>query len=206
MTRLVIVDDDQLVGLGIATVLRLQSLDVVAVVSSLDEAVGVVVTYRPDLVICDVMFHGKPEGLEMVALLSETASRDTPVLFLSSFASPYLVAQARDHGAAGYLPKDVDVQTLASAVTVIERGGQVFPARLRVERMPSKREVEVVRLVADGLSSDQVASRLGVSTRTVDTHLARMYERCDVASRTQLVTHALSKGWIVELPADGRVP
>ena len=205
VTRIVLVDDDHLVGLGIATVLRLQTFDVVASASSIDEAIDVVLANRPDVVICDVMFRGEPAGLDIMPKLNQTPAQGTPVLFLSSFVSPYLVTRARDTGAAGYLPKDVDTQTLVSAITIVERGGQVFPARLRAERMPSTREVEVIRLVADGLSTDEVATRLGLSPRTVDTHLARLYERCEVASRTQLVTYALGKGWIIELPADGRV-
>jgi DNA-binding NarL/FixJ family response regulator len=68
------------------------------------------------------------------------------------------------------------------------------------DRGPSPREVQVIRLVADGFSSEEVGQRMGLSSRTVEKHLTRLYVRYEVASRTQLAILGVRKGWISELP------
>lgn len=203
MTRLLIIDDDTLFDDGIATILRRAGFDVVATERDLAAGVASIVGLRPDVVLCDVMLNGEPTGLDLMHRLETIDVASTPVVLLSSFAPPHLVDVARERGAAGYLTKDANPETLAAAIRIVEAGGQVFPARVAHERAPSPREMEIIRALADGRSSDEAGIDLTISGRTVDTHIARLFERYDVHSRMELVVLAIRSGWITELPTGG---
>lgn len=197
--RVAIVDDDALFREGLTAVLSGLGVSVESVHSG--EALETFLADPPDIVLVDVMLDGSPHGLRLVRDLTATGSRKPAAIVLSSFAPRHFVQLARDNGAAGYLPKDVDTETLLAAMRVVAGGGHVFPpARQPLGRGPSPREVEIIRCVAEGLSSEEAGLRLGITGRTVESHLARMFQRYSIASRTQLVLFAARKGWIVELP------
>ena len=146
------------------------------------------------------MLGDRPAGLELPARLIKQR-RHVPVLFLSEFASAQLHARAIDAGAAGYLRKTVDAEELRAAILSIAAGATVFPrSSIRPPRdgprPPSPREVEILALVADGRSNSEVAAQLGISGKTVETHMARLFERYGTASRTQLAIFADRRGWL----------
>jgi DNA-binding NarL/FixJ family response regulator len=201
MIRIALIDDDALVGAGLARVLVEPDVMVTSVSTALEGGIDRIVTERPDVVVCDVMLDGTPKGLDLPARLRATRAAGTPVILLSSFGADHLVGLARDRGAAGYLTKDVDPGVLVSAIRVAAAGGHTFRGPTPGgDRSPSPREIEVIRAVANGWSTDETGRRLSISSRTVDAHLRRMFERYDVASRTQLVILAVQRGWITELP------
>lgn len=205
MIRLVLIDDQPIVDLGIGSLLESQGFDVVGCATSLGEGIETIVAQRPDVVICDLMFEGEPDGLELMAALDATQARGTPVLMLSSYSMSYLIGLAQEAGAAGFVAKDADPATLVEAIRSVGSGGRCFPAMQAAPRAPTHRELEIIRGVADGCSSDEVSVRLGVTARTVDTHLARMFERYGAASRTQLAMLAVRNGWIIKLPIETRL-
>jgi DNA-binding NarL/FixJ family response regulator len=110
-------------------------------------------------------------------------------------------------GAAGFVLKTAPMADLLSAIRRAAAGGLAFEtrpdatARIRL----SRRELEVVQLVADGRSNDEVGGALGIGAKTVETHLARLYERFGMSSRTELATRALREGWL-DLPPDVSQP
>lgn len=200
MTRVVLIDDDLLVEEGIAAMLERAGLEVVAVERDSILGIRAVEESRPDVVLCDVMLDGEPRGFEILRALREGTAATTPVLMLSSFAPSYFVDLARESGAAGYLTKAADPAGLAAAIRCVAAGGRAFPEATIAERRPSPRELEVVRLAASGRSNSEIGGDLGISTRTVEAHLDRLFDRYGVRDRIALTRLALRKGWVVELP------
>lgn len=198
--RVLVVDDDLLVAESIASALRSTCIDVVGAVRSVDDAVRVVTERSVDVVLADVMIGGEPAGLAISARLREVRPDAPPVVMLSSFRTPYLVARAREAGAVAYLRKDTDLATLRATLADALAGRSSLPSPIGSERPPSEREIAIMRLVGAGHSSAEIGVRLGLSERTVETYLSRMFERYGVSSRSQLVVTAIQRAWITELP------
>lgn len=204
--RVAIIDDDQLVGAGVAHLLVGMGLEVASVSTSIETGLERIKAMHPDVVVCDVMLDGRPTGLDLPARLGAIGA-EARVVLLSSYGPEHLVDLARQSGATGYVTKRADVDALAAAIRVVATGEQVFPpVRSPGRSGPTPKEVAVIRAVADGLSTEEIAGRLTISKRTVETHLRKLFQRYGVASRTQLVVVAIRKGWITELPTGGSSP
>ena len=212
MIRIVVVDDHPLVGLGMAELARAApDLRVVGIAARSDDAVDIVERERPDVVLCDVMLGEDPAGLELPLRLEAGPAALTPVLFFSSFALPWFYATALANGGAGYVLKSATREELVSAIRSVASGGLAFPADVlrRVRKMPpapSPREREVIGEIASGAANAEAAAALGIGQKTVEHHLARMFARYGVATRTELVMLALREGWVRPRLAGGLVP
>jgi DNA-binding NarL/FixJ family response regulator len=153
-----------------------------------------------DVVVTDVQLAGEAEGLRLL----DAVGPDGPaVLLLSSFDQPPLIRTAFERGAAGYVLKTSEVTEVLDAIRVIAAGGTAFSAAMlrairSAPRRPSDREIEVLTLVCGGASNDEVGARLGVSEKTVESHLRRLFDRYGVLSRTELAVLALREGWVAE--------
>jgi DNA-binding NarL/FixJ family response regulator len=156
-------------------------------------------TVDPDVVICDVQLGAEAGGLR---LLERFGRRDRPrFLMLSAFDHPSLFRAAHDLGAAGFLLKTTELTELAAAVRVVAGGGTAFSSSVTramrsAPRRPSDRELEVLELVAAGASNEEIAGRLFLSLKTVESHLRRLFDRYGVMNRTELAVLALREGWI----------
>jgi DNA-binding NarL/FixJ family response regulator len=154
-----------------------------------------------DVVVSDVQLAGEAEGLR---LLEATGGPDRPaILLLSSFDQPPLIRTAFDRGAAGYLIKTSEVGEILDAVRTVAAGGTAFSAAMlrairSAPRRPSDREIEVLTLLCGGASNDEIGVRLGVTEKTVESHLRRLFDRYGVLSRTELAVLALREGWVTE--------
>ena len=199
MTRVLIVEDDALVGEGIASLLTRNGLDVVAITRSVLTAMACARSRVPDVILADVMLDGEPGGFELPGLLGREGL-EIPVILLSGYPMPYFIERSRQAGARGFLPKSANLEQLIAAIEGAVAGMESFPARdRRALRAPTYRELDVLALVATGLSHKEAAGRLGISSRTVDGHVQRMHERYDVDSSGALVLLALRMGWIAPL-------
>jgi len=119
---------------------------------------------------------------------------------LTAYDYPQYVAAAMRLGAAGFVVKTAPIAELIEAIRRVADGGVAFGVRPpRSAATFTPRELEVVRLVVDGCSNDEIAVRLGITAKTVEGHLRRMFERLAIASRTELATRALREGWL-EVP------
>ena len=123
------------------------------------------------------------------------------IVVVTAYDYPQYVEAALRLGAAGFVLKTAPVAELLDAIRRAAAGGLAFAQRPRgsVAVALSPREQDVVRLVVEGRSNDEIGLALGIGAKTVESHLRRLFERLDVASRTELATRALREGWL-ELP------
>ena len=214
MIRILLVDDHSLVRAGIRSLLGAMSeVEVVAEAASGEEALELAARHRPDLVLMDIVMKGMT-GLEAAAALRERQP-DVRVLILSMHSGEEYVLQALRAGAAGYLLKDAATGELELALRSVMRGESwLSPSVSRqvvegyVHRAGSDaapevltaRQREVLRLVAGGKSTKEIAFLLNLSVKTVETHRAQIMERLGIRDVAGLVRYALRSGLV---PPDG---
>jgi DNA-binding NarL/FixJ family response regulator len=195
--RLAIVDDHPLVGHGVASLLSNEAdIDVVGIGSSLADAMAFLdQPAPPDVLLLDVKL-GAESGLD---LLPHGRGLRTAIVVLTAHDfGPYLAAAHR-LGAAGFVVKSAPFATLLDAIRRVAAGGLAFDRRPQAEVNLTPRERSVVTHLLDARTNDEIAAALGITTRTVEAHLARLFERLGISSRTELATRALREGWL-EVP------
>jgi DNA-binding NarL/FixJ family response regulator len=194
--RVAIVDDHPVVREGTAALLDAQTgLRVVGTASSIEEASSLLDPSAVDVLLLDIRL-GSDSGL---ALLGGGEPRPA-IVVLTAYDYPQYVAAALRLGASGFVVKTAPVPELVDAIRRAAAGGLAFgrrPAAAVASLTP--REREVVGLVVDGRSNDEVGAALGITTKTVEGHLRRLFDRLGVQSRTELATRALREGWL-EVP------
>ncbi len=197
---MVIVDDHPVVRDGTAALLAAQDgIEIVGTATSVDEARAVLASTAADVVLLDIRL-GADSGLR---LLADPLPTPPPgVIVLTAYDYPQYAEAALRLGASGFILKTAPLTELLDAIGRVAAGGMAFSVRPQgggaVARL-SERELDVVRLVVDGRSNDEIAARLGIGPKTVESHLRRLFERFDLASRTELATRALREGWL-EVP------
>lgn len=203
MIDVVLADDHPVVRAGLRSVLDGEpDLRVVAETGTAEELVAWTATHGADVVLLDLRFGpGRMSGAEATAVLT---SRGGPaVLVVTTYGSDADILAAVEAGATSYLLKDAPTDDLVRAVRAAAAGrvtlGPAVQERLlgRV-RSPqlalTSRELDVLRLVAAGRSNDEIARELYVSRATVKTHLAHLYDKLGVTSRTRAVAVARERG------------
>jgi DNA-binding NarL/FixJ family response regulator len=121
------------------------------------------------------------------------------VVVLTSYDYPQYADAALRLGASGFVVKTAPTAELLDAIRRAAAGGLAYGVRPGTGVLLSAREREVLRLVVDGASNDEIGARLGISSRTVESHLRRLFERLSVASRTELAGRALREGWLEDV-------
>jgi len=137
-------------------------------------------------------------GLSIVGVAGTVEEAETrpAIVVLTSYDYPQYADAAMRLGAAGFVLKTAPITELIDAIRLAASGGMAFGRRPVGAVRLSERELDVVRLVVDGRSNDEIGARLGIGAKTVESHLRRLFERLDVASRTELATRALREGWL----------
>ena len=191
-------------GEGTAAILRAEpDFEVVTVVPSLEaaEAAGLFDVTLVDVVLLDIRL-GTDSGLR--ALTPAEAGERPAIIVLTAYDYPQYAEAALRLGAAGFVLKTAPLPELVDAIRRVAAGGLAFsvrPSSAGLARL-SPREHDVVRLVADGRTNDEIGSALKIGSKTVETHLARLFERLGVASRTELAMRAVREGWLDVPPGD----
>jgi len=187
-----------------------KDMEVVAKPTDGEETVRLAKELLPDVAIIDVAMP-KLNGIEAARQI-KTANPTTAILMVSAYAyESYLLASVRV-GAAGYLLKNAPVSELISAVRSVRSGEAVFDLKAiskilgRLATEPGAeskgleglhdREVEILKIAANGLSNKHIAEKLSISERTVQTHMFHIFKKLGVGSRTEAVLRALREGWL----------
>lgn len=211
MIRLVIADDHPIVRAGLKALFSSEAdLEVVAEASTPDEAVAAAERENPDVVLIDLQFGARESATGADATRRIRALPAPPyVLVLTNYDSDADILGAVEAGASGYLLKDAPPHELTAAVFAAASGESALApviasrllSRMRAPRASlSSREMEVLKAVAAGRSNTEVARELFVTETTVKSHLAHIFSKLDVTSRTAAVAAATQQGILRRKP------
>jgi two-component system, NarL family, nitrate/nitrite response regulator NarL len=198
-TRVAVVDDHPSIVAAVSdAVAAADDLVLAGTGRSLADAVDLLA--RSDVLVCDVQLDGRAEGLRLLEVV-RGAPDAPPVLLLSGFGHASVVRAAIDRGAAGYLDKGAEMTEIVDAIRTVVAGGTVFraadlQASRQAPRRPSDREIEVIAAVVAGSTNAEVAATLGLSEKTIESHLHRLFDRYGLLSRTELAVLARDEGWV----------
>lgn len=209
--RVLIADDHAVLRAGLRVLIDAQpDMEVVGEAADSDEAVRKVVEARPDVALMDITMPGS-SGIKAIGRITD-ACPQTRVLVLTMHDVPAYLRSAVAAGAAGYVVKRAADSELLSAIRGVHRGRTVLDPALaatvvqraigkrsaagRPASLLSPREREVLDLVAQGYTNQQIADRLGLSVKTVETYRSRLVEKLGLRSRADLVRYALDSGLV----------
>jgi len=200
--RVLVADDHPVVRAGLAAVIAEEAdLLLVAQAENGERACGLFRGHRPDVVLMDLRMPVM-DGVQAIRTITAEfpAAR---ILALTTYEGDADIRRALEAGARGYLLKDMLLTEVITAIRAVRRGDRVIPTAVaaRLAEFPERsdlteRELEVLQLVARGLSNKQVARAIGRTDETVKIHLKNMFAKLGVADRTEAVTVALARGLI----------
>ena len=222
-TRIVIIDDHQLFREGVKRILDFESsFEVVAEGDDGTQAIQLIEEYQPDVTIMDINMP-TTNGVEATRQLLE-GFPDTKVIILSIHDDENYVTHALKTGASGYLLKEMDADALVEAVKVVADGGSYLHPKVthnlvneyrrlaseesgsneyvqhieirRPLHLLTRRECEVLQLLADGKSNRGIGEALFISEKTVKNHVSNILQKMNVNDRTQAVVVAIKNGWV----------
>jgi len=208
MSRILLVDDHPLLREGLGRLIAAEpGLDVCAMVGTVQEALAIVETEKPDLVITDLTLPGR-NGLELIKDLGATHP-EIPIVVLSMHDELIYAERVLRAGGRGYVMKDTPPNRLIEAIHIV-LGGGVFASQtvtnhllkaISVGKDPSKpnfplerlsdREMEVFELIGQAKSNHEIASLLGISPRTLDAHRYHIREKLGLGDGSELTRHAI---------------
>lgn len=213
--RVAIVDDHGIVRQGLRMLLTRPGLEVVAEGERGQDGVEIAHNHSPDVMLLDIRMKDG-DGLKYLPEICE-ASPQTKVIMLTTYANPGYLARAINDGAVGYLSKETSPEKIVEAIYAAHNQSQLFdqslltqalqnavdtsppepePTELPVEVL-SDRELDVLKLVATGMSNASIAKSLNISVPTVKTHVQHILRKLNVSDRTQAALWAVREG-IVE--------
>jgi len=191
-----VVDDHPLVREGTAALVdRQEDMEIAGVAGSLDELRPILRDGAVHVLLLDLRL-GEASGFD---LMREEGGPMPAIVVVTSYDYPQYADAALRLGAAGFVVKTAPTAELLDAIRRAAAGGLAFGVRPGGGVSLSGRERGVLRLVVDGASNDEIGARLGISSRTVESHLRRLFERLGVASRTELASRAIREGWLEEV-------
>lgn len=200
--RILVVDDHFMVALGLISALnRERDMKVVGDARDGRAALELFETLRPDITLMDGILpdiHGVEVTRRIIA-----AHPEARVILVSINETAEDIQQAMEAGACGYLPKSSEKTEMVRAIRAVASGENFLPVRLmeklsahHISSPLSGREIEVLRLVAQGLANKEIAAQLGLSEPTVKTYIVRLLAKLGAPDRTRAVTMALELGYL----------
>jgi DNA-binding NarL/FixJ family response regulator len=207
--RVLLADDHRMLREGLRRSLTEEGFEIVGEAENGEQAVRMVEELQPDVVLMDVSMP-EMDGVEATRLIGGSFTA-TQVIMLTMHADKEVLADAIRAGASGYLVKDCSTEEIAEAIRMAMQGDTALSPQLAAtmldevrrldvpdvpeeERVITKREEEVLQLIADGCSTPEVAEQLYISQKTVKNHLASIYQKLDARDRTQAVLQAVRMG------------
>jgi two-component system NarL family response regulator len=200
--RVLVVDDHSLLRTGVANIIN-QELDLEVVAEAADGRDGVEAfrTYRPDVTLMDLRMP-EMEGVEAVRRIREIDPQ-ARVIVLTTYDADEDIARALQAGAKAYILKDIAADALIACIRDV-LAGKTYLAPTAAAKLAERvtqiqltpRELAALRVLANGQSNKEIATSLGISERTVKTHLAHLFEKLGVTSRTEAVRVATRRGLV----------
>jgi DNA-binding NarL/FixJ family response regulator len=208
-TKVVLVDDHQLIRMGIIALLKFEScIEVIGEVNKAREALNYIDQKKPDVVLMDISLD---DG-DGILLTQEIVKihKNVKVIMLSMHIKEDFIQRSIRAGASGYILKDSPKEELVKAIKEVSKGNKYFASevsQLMVSSYVSKaggfaskkrkisgltnREIEIIRLLSDGLSNQKISEQLGISHRTVDTHRTNIMQKVNVKNVAELIKYSI---------------
>ena len=212
MIRLLIIDDHEMVREGLKAMLTTEpDFSIVGDAANAEQAYELIERQRPDVILLDIRLPGT-SGIEVCRTVTERYP-ETAVIILTTFTDESLVAQCIQAGARGFIVKDIERFDLKRSIRAVARGEAAIDPKAAVavlaqlrrashvnnEPTPeqlSSQQIVILRLVAQGLSSREIATRLYLSENTVKGYVQEILHRLGVKNRTEAVMVAVKQGWL----------
>lgn len=199
MIRIVIAEDQGMMLGAMSTLLDMEpDMEVVGQAKNGEEAVALVRELSPDICLMDIEMPVMT-GLDAAEILKED---DCKVIIVTTFARAGYFSRARKANVAGYLLKDSPIEELANAIRAIMNGRKMYAPELvdlaydEVEENPlTERETEVLRLVAEGKTTKEIAGELYLAPGTVRNYISTILDKLNVGNRIEAIVHSKEKGW-----------
>lgn len=213
--RVLVADDQSIVAEGICALLTLDSeMEVIDRVENGSEVLQILETKDIDVILMDIRMPVM-NGVECTKIVTEKYP-DCRVLILTTFDDDHFILDALENGASGYLLKDLTAEKLSAAIKDVHKGNAVMHQKITrkilsgIEREPSagkdiilpqgealtKREVAVLKLVAQGKTNDEIGETLYLSTGTIKNYVTSLYDKLEIKGRTKLMAFAIESGLI----------
>jgi DNA-binding NarL/FixJ family response regulator len=200
--RVLVADDHPVVRTGLAAVIAQEpDLQLVAQAENGERAIALFREHQPDVCLMDLRMPVL-DGVEAIRKITREFP-EARILALTTYEGDADIRRALEAGARGYLLKDMLLSDVITAIRMVRRGERVIPTAIavRLAEFPERsdltdREVEVLQLVARGLSNKEAARAIGRMDETVKIHLKNIFAKLGVADRTEAVTVALARGLI----------
>ncbi|GAB6257289.1 response regulator [Peribacillus sp. N1] len=199
MIRIVIAEDQRMLLGALGSILDLESdLEVVGKASNGEEAMNLVNQLKPDICITDIEMPVKT-GLDVAEEIKDQGHR-CKVIILTTFARPGYFERARKAEVGGYLLKDSPSDELANSIRVIMDGRRIYAPELvdmafEEENPLTERECQVLKLIADGKTTKEIASQLYLTNGTVRNYISVILDKLDVSNRVEAIVRFKEKGW-----------
>ncbi len=206
--RVILADDHGIVREGLRTVIEQAGIEVVGEAENGVEAIALAESLQPDVMLLDIRMP-EMDGIQALEQIQEK-SPNTSVIMLTTYGNPGYLTRAVQAGAVGYLSKDIDPERIPAAIRAAanhqhlldrdllqvalaqqERSTPASAPTATTDVNLSEREIEVLKLVADGLNNDAIAEKLTISLPTVKTHIRHIFEKLNVSDRTQAAVWAI---------------
>lgn len=212
MIRLLIIDDHEMVREGLKAMLVAEpDFEIVGDAANAEQALGLIDHLHPDVVLLDIRLPGV-SGIELCSNVTSLYPQ-TAVIILTTFTEESLVAQCIQAGARGFIVKDIERFDLKRSIRAVARGEAVIDSKAAVavlaqlRRAPqvsqepspeplSTQQIVILRLIAQGLSSREIATQLYLSENTVKGYVQEILHRLGVKNRTEAVMVAVKQGWL----------
>ncbi|GAF03220.1 response regulator transcription factor [Saccharicrinis fermentans] len=210
--KILLADDHKIFREGIKSLLsKEKGIDSIVEASNGKEVLSLSSTNHFDVIILDIDM-GIPNGIEVTEKLTQ-ANPNSNILILSMLGLPEFIMQAFEAGANGYILKNAGKDEFLTAIKCVAKGDSYFSKEVSISLMKqiqnpfsektkksniplSKREVEILKLISQEYSNQEIAAKLFISTRTVDTHRRNLLEKLGIKNNVGLVKYAISKGLI----------
>lgn len=212
MIRLLIIDDHEMVREGLKAMLTAEAdFEIVGEAANAEQAYELIARSHPDVILLDIRLPGV-SGIEVCRIVTERYPQ-TAVIILTTFSDETLVAQCIQAGARGFIVKDIERFDLKRSIRAVARGEAAIDPKAAVavlaqlRRAPqvsdepspeplSPQQLVILRLIAQGLSSREIATQLYLSENTVKGYVQEMLHRLGVKNRTEAVMVAVKQGWL----------
>jgi DNA-binding NarL/FixJ family response regulator len=201
--HVLVVDHHPVIGEGLRALLGDEpEFSSVETATDTESAMQIIATGRPDVVVCEVQLKGANGGLLLLRQNGET--RPAFIMF-SAQTYPAAYRAALEGGAAGFISKTAPLREIVRAIRIVAAGGRAFSAAAldgarSARRRPTARELQIVDLISTGATNAEIAYRLAIRRKTVESELRRLFNRYAVPNRTALAHLAEREGWLVGGP------